>query len=591
MKTRLALPAAAAALSLLVLAGAARGDAVTLQYKPTPGESQIYNRQITTTVEAHAGDKSQRTVSEIRSNREETVLESRAEPASIRLVILDFNTAERLLARDEDGKSRLEEIPESNRSRDLPPSLAVVWRDVRGRTLEQPTQFTDPMAAMDAIHNEMQSLPEGPVKAGDTWSRQVDFGAAKATVSTTFVKEREEGGTPCAVLEATATVVFGGDLAERVQIEKMTSTMAVALDGSGRRSQTVSTTLVEKSDQAEQRIQRESKETLAQVNRLDTTALEKTKADVARLDAAMEKAKAGDLDGGVQWLEAYLKENPEGSWTGAVGVLRNRMMQERLLTQPVEAPRLREILRDLQTARDRAASQGGGAQIAQVDQTLLQVAGVNAKTLLADSANADPLIRDLAAFGLTFVQSEEAAGRLVAMTEDASSQVRGTAALGLALRTKTVDRKRLLGLLKDADARVQGAAALLAARTVKKDDPEAAAVVTCLIENLKSPGPWTRINTAAALASVTSPGSAAVGALITAYNAETDTRLQPAYLEVLRAITGVEAKELGPYEVWLKDHPEAPAPKATEPPAPAPTPAKAPSPAQKSGTSKSVPKG
>jgi hypothetical protein len=591
MKTRLALPAAAAALSLLVLAGAARGDAVTLQYKPTPGESQIYNRQITTTVEAHAGDKSQRTVSEIRSNREETVLESRAEPASIRLVILDFNTAERLLARDEDGKSRLEEIPESNRSRDLPPSLAVVWRDARGRTLEQPTQFTDPMAAMDAIHNEMQSLPEGPVKAGDTWSRQVDFGAAKATVSTTFVKEREEGGTPCAVLEATATVVFGGDLAERVQIEKMTSTMAVALDGSGRRSQTVSTTLVEKSDQAEQRIQRESKETLAQINRLDTTALEKTKADVARLDAAMEKAKAGDLDGGVQWLEAYLKENPEGSWTGAVGVLRNRMMQERLLTQPVEAPRLREILRDLQTARDRATSQGGGAQIAQVDQTLLQVAGVNAKTLLADSANADPLIRDLAAFGLTFVQSEEAAGRLVAMTEDASSQVRGTAALGLALRTKTVDRKRLLGLLKDADARVQGAAALLAARTVKKDDPEAAAVVTCLIENLKSPGPWTRINTAAALASVASPGSAAVGALITAYNAETDTRLQPAYLEVLRAITGVEAKELGPYEVWLKDHPEAPAPTATEPPAPAPTPAKAPSPAQKSGTSKSVPKG
>ena len=129
---------------------------------------------------------------------------------------------------------------------------------------------------------------------------------------------------------------------------------------------------------------------------------------------------------------------------------------------------------------------------------------------------------------------------------------------------------------------------MLAARTVKKDDPEAAAVVTCLIENLKSPGPWTRINTAAALASVASPGSAAVGALITAYNAETDTRLQPAYLEVLRAITGVEAKELGPYEVWLKDHPEAPAPKATEPPAPAPTPAKAPSPAQ---PSKPAPKG
>jgi len=577
MKTRLALPAAAAALSLLVLAGAARGDAVTLQYKLTPGESQIYNRQITTTIEVRLGEKIQRTVSEISMKHEETVVDQRAEPASVRVVILDSGVTERLVARDEDGKSRLEEIPESNRSRALAPSLAVLWHDARGRTLEQPGQFTDPMAAMDAIGGEMRSLPEGPIKPGDVWSREMNFGAAKATISTKFVKEHTEGGTPCAILESTATIVFGGDFAQRVQIEKMTSTMAVALDSSGRRSQTILTTLVEKSDQAERRIHRESKETLVETPRLDAASLEKAKADVARLDAAMEKAKAGDLEGGVQLLEAYLKENPQGPWTGAVQVLRGRMMQERLLTQPVEAQRLREILRDLQTGRDRTVAQGSSAQIAQVDQALVQVANVNEKTLLEESMNPDPLVRDLAAFGLTFAQSEAAAGRLTTLAQDASGQVRGTAALGLALRSRAVDRKVLLGLLKDADARTQGAAALLAAQTVKKDDPGATAVVNCLIENLKSAAPWTRINTAAALGAVSPPGyAAAAGALITAYNAETDTRLQPAYLEALRAVTGVEAKDLGPYEAWLKEHPEAPAPKATEPPAPAPKPAKAP---------------
>jgi len=157
--------------------------------------------------------------------------------------------------------------------------------------------------------------------------------------------------------------------------------------------------------------------------------------------------------------------------------------------------------------------------------------------------------------------------------------------IGLAIQGKEIDQKRLLELLKDKDDRVQGAAALLASRTVKRDDPRAAAILPLAVEDLKSTNAWTRMNMVSALANLSPLGSVpSAKILIDGYKAEKEERLRPVYLAALKVVTGVEAKDLAPYEEWLKKPTPPPAPKepapapATTPPAPPPAAPPAPTP-------------
>ena len=63
---------------------------------------------------------------------------------------------------------------------------------------------------------------------------------------------------------------------------------------------------------------------------------------------------------------------------------------------------------------------------------------------------------------------------------------------------------------------------------------------------------------------------AAVSALTKAYRMESEQGLKPAYLKALKAITDLDASDVGPYEEWLRKQPAAPPAKAPEAPAKAP---------------------
>jgi hypothetical protein len=198
------------------------------------------------------------------------------------------------------------------------------------------------------------------------------------------------------------------------------------------------------------------------------------------------------------------------------------------------------------------------------------VVRLNAATVIEDATDADSGARDLAAFGLAFLDNDpKAVDRLVEMVKDSSAQVRGSAVLALAIRGKAVAPAALAALVGDADERVRGAAALLAGRTVLPGDPQAAALLPLLLGNLKASNTWTRANTIAAAAALAPAGSPpAAAALVAACGAETEPRLQPAYLQALKKITGVDSSALEPYANWVKQHPAAVAPAPPVPPAP-----------------------
>jgi HEAT repeat protein len=263
------------------------------------------------------------------------------------------------------------------------------------------------------------------------------------------------------------------------------------------------------------------------------------------------------------------------------------MSKERFMTQTLPPERFRLVLRDLQATHDRLSGGGRTDQTAQVEAALRQLVTVNLKTLLADSAEPDPIIRDMAAFGLAFAGTEQATVRLTTMAKDASAQVRGTALIGLAILGKPVDAKIISTNLADADARVAGAAALVAGVTLKRDDPQAAALTPYIIDVLKSPNAWSRVNAMAALGKIAPAGNVStVRALIAAGKAEKEPRLQPAYLQIMKMITGVDGKDVGAYEDWLRAQPDTAigtkpllpiSPPHVELPG-APTPTRAPSP-------------
>jgi hypothetical protein len=77
-----------------------------------------------------------------------------------------------------------------------------------------------------------------------------------------------------------------------------------------------------------------------------------------------------------------------------------------------------------------------------------------------------------------------------------------------------------------------------------------------------------RANTLLALGALAPPNSAAdVRAVLDALKKETQEGLKPTYLAVLKQVTGIDAKEAGPYEEWLKKQPADEKPPPAKPPA------------------------
>jgi len=569
MKTS-ALCAAAAAVLAAALAGQAAfaQAAAPMTFKYEPGQVRLYERSVKTETQTRTGEDTGRIVTEILVQHREQVLEAQAEPLGGRVLVIDTPGPERLITYEKNGKDLLATIPEQARSRPLPPVLAAQRRDPRGQTADRPEKAADPNQAMEILYNEMRLPPQEPLKPGDSTSRQIDLGIATATIAIKYIDQRSEGLSRCAVLSATATIAFTGDVAKRLTVEKTTSQTTLALDGSGLVAHNGTTTLLERAEGGEQRVTRTYQEKLVRSEILPAPQQEKAKADMERIDKILDQIKGKDLDGALAALEKLVQENPQPTWTPALQSLHAAIMQQRLLTQPVPQARLQAMLQDLKNNRDRLAAQGS-PQVAQVDQVIRQVATVNSKTLLEQAGDPDPINRDLAAFGLGFVQDAQAAQRLLAMSKDASPQVRGSAVIALAIQGNPLDPAALTALLKDADARVRGAASFLAARTLKRGDPQATAVVPLIVDNLKADNPWTRLQAVAGVAMLAPKNSVqAAAALIAAAKAETEERLRPIYLQGLKAVTDIDSSTLATYEEWLKRQPGAPAVPA--PPAPVP---------------------
>ena len=570
MKTS-ALCAAAAAVLAAALAGqAAFAQAAPLTFKYEPGQVRLYERSVKTETQTRMGRNTRRTVNEILVQHREQVLEAQAEPPGGRVLVIDTPGPDRLITYEENGKDLLASIPEQNRSRPLSPVLATQRRDPRGQAADRPEKVTDPNQATEILYNEIRLPPPEPLRPGDSTSRKIDLGIATATITTRYIDQRSEGLSRCAVLSTTAAIAFTGDMAKRLTVEKMTSQTTLALNGSGIVAHNSTTTLLERLEGGEQRVTRTYQEKLVRSEILPAPQQEKAKADMARIDKTFDQIKGKDLDGALAALEKLIQENPQPTWTRALQSLHAAVMEQRLLTQPVTPARLQAMLQDLKNKRDRLAAQGG-PQVAQVDQVIRQVATVNLKTLLEQAVDPDPINRDLAAFGLGFVEDAQAAQRLLAMSKDASALVRGSAVMALAIQGNPLDPAALTALLKDADARVRGAASFLAARTLKRGDPQAAAVVPLILDNLKADSPLTRLQAVAGVAMLAPKNSVqAAAALIAAAKAEKEERLRLVYLQGLKAVTDIDSSTLATYEEWLKRQPGAPA--IPVPPQPSPTP-------------------
>ena len=576
MRTEKLVKAAVAGAAILILSQTVLAQAVTLRYKPLAGQRRFYERSVRTEVITSANNHVQRRVTEVPVLGRALAVETKADPPSMRLVVVDTPQGGRVLLYEEDGKDRLSAIPEASRQWMLPPVLFAQWRDLRGQPTEKPPNPTEPGQALDMIQAQMRFLPEQAVKPGDTWTRDIDLGAAKGSITTKYVANRTEGTTPCAILESSANVTFTGGPTERLKVERLTSRMAMALDGSGYVNQGGSFTLVEKADNSEQRVMRDFQEKTTDADQLQSAELDKARKDLAQIEKGLKEAQAGDIDTAIETLGAFVRENPQGAWTASVQALTTSLSNQRLLTKPVAAPRLRSMLRDLQAAHDRAGNQGNTPQLEQINQALRQIVTVNLKTIMEDSKDPDPVVRDLASFALAFAQGDEPAKRLLEMVKDENVEVRGSALISLAIQGRALDQKPLLALLQDSEPRVRGAAALVASRTMQRNDPRVAEVLPLLSENLKLTIPWTRMNTVSAVGALAPLGSVPVArALIDAYKAEKDERLKPHYLSVLKVLTGAEGNDAGPYEEWLK-HPTTPPPPA--PPAPKPKTPPAPKP-------------
>jgi len=551
---------------------AAPGRPVALQYRMEPGQVFLSERIVRTETLVRAGQESRRIVTEVPVLEGKVVLDWDAARSAYKLAIYETPRGERLTAYEVSGKDRLPDVSESQRLRPLPPAIRIQWQDVRGRPGDLAEKAADPLIALEILHAEMQQLPTEAVRRGQTWTRDVDLGAIKATITTTYTEDRvlTDKAIPCAILDSSAAVTMAPETAGQIQVEKMAVQSAVALGGLGRLSHSGTIVIVQRAGGAETRITRSFEEALKQVDRLTSADLETNKALIGRIEEAMARAKADDLDGALEILAAFIKDNPQGPWTPGAQSMHDATERRRFLTKPSPRPQFRLMLRQMQGDWNRAAAEGNAALLGQMEGVFRNVVRLNAATVIEDATDADSGARDLAAFGLAFLDNDpKAVDRLVEMVKDSSAQVRGSAVLALAIRGKAVAPAALAALVGDADERVRGAAALLAGRTVLPGDPQAAALLPLLLGNLKASNTWTRANTIAAAAALAPAGSPpAAAALVAACGAETEPRLQPAYLQALKKITGVDSSALEPYANWVKQHPAAVAPAPPVPPAP-----------------------
>jgi len=554
----------------VVLAGAASaglvGQAEPPRYSTPPGSRRVYQRTTRTETTVTAGDQTSRQVTEVPLRREEVVIETKAEPAQMRLVTLETPAGERLIALEKNGQDQLATVPENQRLRPMPPLLAAHWRDTTGRPVGETAKATAPMQAIEAALAELSYLPTEPLGDGKTASRETDLGIAKITVTTKKVENATVGETPAVVLESTGRLVFTGEWADRITVPTMSVRSAWAADGSGLLAQRGTVVVDEKADKATQHLVRHWDEQLVESGRLTPDALAKAKANLETLEKAMADARQGKYESAINTLNAYLEANPDGTWTPAVRGLHAALARQRLVAEPVSPARLRLMLRDLQSGRDKAAAQGHTGQIAQIDMALKQIAKTNAKQILLDAADPDPIVRDLAAFGLAFLENPQALERLKILTRDPSAQIRGTALVSLGIRGEKVEKDTLLAALKDEEPRVRGAAAMAATRGYQRGDETVAALLPALVETLawtqtlnpppqESQAAWARNTTATAIALLAPKGSpAAVRALLNAHANEKQETLKSLYRAALKELTGVEADSIGPYRAWLKEH-------------------------------------
>ncbi|MCX5685812.1 MAG: HEAT repeat domain-containing protein [Planctomycetota bacterium] len=559
---RFALPAVV--LAMAIAAPAALGQ-VTLRLRFEPGQAFLYDRTVKTESQARTGKDNRRMVWELQSQRQELITDTRPEPAGGHILTLDSPQPERLAAYEENGKDLLASIPEQQRLRPMPPILSIQWRDPKNEPADRIEKATDAGQALELLYAAMRVLPEDVIRAGDSWTREMDLGVLKAKITTRYVDQRSENLVQCAVLASSAEVTFAPEFAKTLTVEKMTAQSVVALDGSAVVGFSGTAILIEKNDNGQERVTRTYQEKLVRSDRLEAAVLAKAKVDMERLNKAFLQSKADDLEGALATLEQFLKDNPQPGWAGAIQNIYGSLNQRRLLTKPVPAAKLQVMLQELKNNRDRAATQGSPAQVAQLDQIIRQVTTVNLKGLQELMKDPDVINRDLAAFGLGFVQDAQAGEALRALAADASPQVRGTAALSLGLQGKPVDVAITTALLKDDDPRVRGSGVFMVGRTVKKDDPQAATVLPLVVEALQLTSGWTRAQAASALAIIAPKNSvAAAAALVNASKTELDQNLKALYLKSLKEITGLDAPDLAPYEEWLKKQPAAPPAKAPE---------------------------
>jgi len=582
MKTRLTACAVLACTATLVPATIARGQPYTLRYNSQPGDQYVFEQTLRTETVLKQGENSRRTVTEQSGTREELTVEAKAEPPSVRVVIFEPPQQERLIAIEENGKDRLPDVPEDARRKTTPSQINLDERSLRGEPAEPIKPVENPTVALSLFFGATRYLPEQAVSPGDEWSHDADFGAVRGTVETKFVEVKAVGGLECAVLDVTATAALAGESAGRVTVEKIESRMSVALDGSGLQDMAATNVLSEKSESADQRVTRTFAAKRVKTTRLEGDGMAKARADAERLRRAFEQTQSDDLAAAVETLQAYIQEMPDGRWTPAVKTLHANVLQRRLLTKPLPQNDLRVVLRDLRRAHDQANAQGNTAALAAVRNAAGQVAAANLQALLKESSDEDPIIRELALFGLTFSADASARQKLVEMTKDASRSVRAAAAIGLAIQQKPVESDLLLRLLKDPEEQARGAAAILTYRTLKREDAGAAKVLPILIENLAMKNLWARAQTIGAIGLLAPAGSTqAVGAVLDAFKAETAEDLKPIYLNALEKITGVKGEDISVYEAWQAKEaaPEKGEPKAGEtgePKEPKPAPKDAP---------------
>ena len=542
----------------VVLAGAAAavlGQAEPMRLSVQPGSRRVYQRTTRTETTVKAGDQASRQVTEVPLRREEVVIETKADPVQMRVVTLETPAGERLIALEKDGQDQLATVPEAQRLRPMAPLLAAHWRDATGRPVGEQTKPTAPMQAIEAALSELTYLPAEAVGDGKTASHEADLGIAKVAVTTQKVEDTTVGEMPAVVLESTGTLVFTGEWADRIQVPTLSVRSAWAADGSGPLAQRGTVVIDETADKATQHLVRNWDEQLVESGRLTPDALAKAKTNLETLEKAMDDAREGKYEAAINALNAYLEANPDGTWTPAVRGLHAALARRRLVAEPVPPARLRLMLRDLQSSRDKAGAQGNTAQLAQIDMALRQIAETNSKQILLDAADPDPIVRDLAAFGLTFLENPQAVERLKILARDPSAQIRGTALVSLGIRGEKVEKDTLLKALKDEEARVRGAAAMAASRGCERGDKTVSALMPDLIANLNSDLAWTRNTTAMAIALLAPKGSpAAVRALLDAHAKEKEEPLKALYRAGLKELTGVEADSAEPYRAWLKDH-------------------------------------